>query len=247
MSSILWRELKNVRVQLHLDRHDSARTYSLCTSYGPLFLRDNFGDVTNLPDIFWRQVYRVGPLPRSGAILDVGANIGLAAAWLAHTYADRPIYCFEPVRSNAAMISLNCPSAEVLQSAVGSRRGRVSLHVDADGVMASRIPCPWDTTDIDFDVVVLDEFSASRELDRVALIKIDVEGMECDVLDGAKETLDRTHSVVLETHAPALHRGVLDRLRCAGFRIEKEQFWQKAGMVTAVKPFQGHDRPEISD
>jgi FkbM family methyltransferase len=235
MGSILWSELKNARVQLRLDHYDPQRTYSLSTSYGQIFLRDNFGDVTNLPDIFWRQVYRVRSLARDGAIVDIGANIGLAAAWLTRTYPGRPIYCFEPVGSNAAMIGLNCPSAEVVPAAVGSQSGQIRLGVDPDGVMASRIPCPWETTDEDFDVVILDEFVASRGIDRIALMKIDVEGMECDVLDGAQQALVLTDRIVLETHGRVQHQGVLDRLRGGHFSIEEERFWDTTGMVTAVK------------
>jgi FkbM family methyltransferase len=65
----------------------------------------------------------------------------------------------------------------------------------------------------------LDELLAGQEVD---LLKIDVQGHELAVLDGATEVLRRTRAVLVEVsilqigHAPAW-RTVLDRLEAAGF------------------------------
>ena len=92
--ALLWRQTKNLRVRLHLGTFHPDEVFSLETTFGRLHFRDNFGDVTNLVDLFYREVYRTRPLAPEGAILDGGAHIGLAAAWFAHEPPGRPIHRF---------------------------------------------------------------------------------------------------------------------------------------------------------
>jgi FkbM family methyltransferase len=234
-TSILWHQTKNLRVRLGLARHRPHTVYTIDTVYGRLHLRDNFGDVTNLASLLYRQVYGVQRLDRPGVILDVGANIGLAAALFSHYNPNRTIYCFEPLPSNVALIRRNCRRAHVVSRAVGAVPGRVQLDVDADGVMASRIPCRWPTRPTEFEVITLDQFAASEGVGEVALLKIDAEGMEDDILDGAAATLGRTHRVVLETHGRPRHDGVLHRLRERGFTIDGDVFATNTGFVAASR------------
>jgi len=233
MCAILWRETKNIRVRLKLGAYTPSKVYSLQTIYGPLYFRDNFGDITNLVNVLYHQVYRVRALSQKGVILDVGANIGVAAAWFAHHNPERAIYCFEPLAANAALIGLNCPGANVEQVAVGARRGRVKLRVDRDSVMASSIPCQWPTQEVEFDVISLDEFAEARGLEQVALLKIDAEGMEVEILQGCQETLKKTRQVVMETHSRRLHDETIEYLRRAEFRIDSEQLVGMTGLVFA--------------
>ena len=235
VAAILWHQTKNLRVRLRLARHRPHTVYTIETIYGRLHLRDNFGDVTNLAGLLYRQVYGVQRLDRPGVVLDVGANIGLAAALFAHYNGDRTIYCFEPLPSNVALIRRNCPNARLVPCAVGAVPGRVSLDVDADGVMASRIPCRWPTSPAEFEVISLDQFAASEGIGEVALLKIDAEGMEDDILDGAGATLGCTHRVVLETHGRPRHDGVLQRLRARGFDIDSDVFGKDTGFVAASR------------
>ena len=78
---LLWKQTKNLRVGLNLDSHNPGDVYSLRTNYGLLHFRDNFGDITNLANIFHRNTYKVTELAHEGVILDIGANVGLAAAY----------------------------------------------------------------------------------------------------------------------------------------------------------------------
>jgi FkbM family methyltransferase len=233
--SIFWRETKNVRARFGLAKHEPDRMYSLRTRGGPLHFRDNFGDITNLPNLFWREVYRGPTEPGSGVVLDVGANIGLAAAWFERNYPGRPVHCFEPLEENARMARLNCRSATVNNVAVGSTPGTVELRVDRDAVMASTIPWERAVATRTLEVVTLDDYIHDQGIDRVAVLKIDTEGMELDVLDGAVEALSRTGVVAMETHGRDRHDGTLERLRAAGFTIDHDEFDGETGMVFASR------------
>jgi FkbM family methyltransferase len=231
---IFWKQTKNIRVMLRLSRHEPENIYSLRTIYGPLFFRDNFGDITNLKKLFYHREYRFTKLQDDGVILDIGANIGLAAAWFSYHNPEKTIYCFEPLAANALLIKLNCPDAKVEQVALGARSSRVKLGVDPDSVMASQIPCKWSTQEMEFNVISLDDFARSREVKRVALMKIDVEGMEEQVLQGGKETLKKTYRVVLETHGQSLHDMAIGFLRQADFHVDSEVFFNTTGLLFAT-------------
>jgi FkbM family methyltransferase len=233
--SILWKETKNLRVRLNLDSYQPDHVYSLKTIYGQLYFRDNFGDITNLVNLLYRQEYQFKEIPGEGVILDIGANIGLAAAWFSYYNPFKTIYCFEPLPQNVSLLQLNCPTAKVKEVGLGAKRDKVKLHVDSDAVMASSIPCQWNTQEMEFEVISLDAFANSEGLDQVALMKIDVEGMENEVLQGAKETLRNTHRVVMETHSGFLHSQAIGHIRSAGFYIDSEQFKEKTGLLFASR------------
>jgi len=233
--AMFWRFTKNIRVQAGIGEHHPEETYSLRTRYGTVTLRDNFGDVTNLPDLFVRGGYRVTSVADEGAILDVGANIGLFAAWAAHHNPANQLHCFEPLTGNARLIPLNAPSAVVHRVGVGRERSSVTLSVDKHGAMASALPRAVETHGESFDVETLDELTREAGIHQVAFLKIDTEGMELDVLDGATQTLQRTRRIAMETHGPELHRGSVDRLHAAGFQLEDEPLKGETRVLFATR------------
>jgi FkbM family methyltransferase len=233
--SIFWRETKNIRVRLRLARYQPERIYPLQTVYGPLYFRDNFGDITNLPGLFYENVYRVRQLKSEGAILDVGANIGLASKWLTLHNPSKTVYSFEPLPANTALIALNCPEAVIEPVAVGSTRGRRVFHVDRQSVMASTIPCSWETEDLEFDAISIDDYVADKGIDSIALLKIDVEGMEYEVLEGAQRALRMTRQLVMETHSRELHHMSARLLESSGWQIDCSQFNSRTGFVFASR------------
>jgi FkbM family methyltransferase len=232
---IFWKLTKNVRARLGLAAYHPAAVYELSTRYGPVFLRDNFGDVTNLPDLLHRPVYRVSTLSIEGAILDVGANIGLFAFWMARHNPGRSIYCFEPLSANARLVRRNCPSAVVSQIGLGRERQTATMQVDPHELMASSIPTEWPTEARSFEIHPLDSFARDHGIDRVAFMKIDTEGMEVDVLDGGRETLRRTMAVAMETHGPERHRASLELLLAAGLSVDAEECTRNRGLIFASR------------
>lgn len=235
LAALLWRQSKNLRVRLGVSRYHPHQVYALRTRLGVVHLRDNFGDVTNLHDLLYRNVYRVEKLSAEGAVVDVGANIGLFSFWAAYHNPGRLIYCFEPLASNCAMIRRNCPSAVVTNAGAGSSRGVLELRVDGHGIMASNMEMPWPTQVQQCPILPLDEFAAEKGIGAVAFLKIDTEGMELEVLEGARELLQRTHRTALETHSPEKHKGSLERLAAAGLRHTDERFGPRTGMIYASR------------
>ena len=69
----------------------------------------------------------------------------------------------------------------------------------------------------------VDELVAGGECDRVDVLKVDVDGYELDVLDGAERTLaERRPHVFVEVHSPDLRDGVRQRLERHGYDVTFE-------------------------
>jgi hypothetical protein len=67
-------------------------------------------------------------------------------------------------------------------------------------------------------IVTIDQYVREKRIDRVDVLKVDVDGPELDVLDGATAVLNDLHpAVCVEVHSHDLLRGTLERLERAGY------------------------------
>lgn len=133
-------------------------------------------------------------------VLDVGANKGQFASMLiAGLAGDVRIHCFEPARQTFELLraTFGQDSRFYLNNfALGSRSGPASLHYDQPGsglasVYQRRLEHQPNIKFIhseEIDVRTLDEYCIERRIDRIDLLKIDVEGHELEVLAGAEQS-----------------------------------------------------------
>ena len=136
-------------------------------------------------------------LAGADVFVDVGANIGFYAC-LAR-YAGKAVVAVEPQAKNLKMLyrnlfANNYQDVEVFPMGVASGPGLVNLY-GPSGTGASMIP-GWAHQHSSYASIMplttLDLLLADRFLGKKLLIKIDVEGAECQVLRGATRLLART-------------------------------------------------------
>jgi hypothetical protein len=108
--------------------------------------------------------------------------------------------------------------------------------------MASRLPCNWQTTRLEFETVSLDDFASAEALDEIAFLKIDAEGMEVDVIQGGQGVLSKAQRVVLETHSLPLHQQTIDLLQRVPLRIDSGRFDGGTGLVFASRQSDGSNQ-----
>lgn len=141
-------------------------------------------------------------------VVEVGASIGLyALAFAGRVGASGHVTAFEPDPESAsaleANIRVNCwqDRVAVIRDAVGQSSGHVRFA--AGRGLESRIETRAGAHDgaITVPIVTLDEALAGR---RVDVIKIDVEGFEQCVIEGARATLTdgrrRPRAILIEVH-----------------------------------------------
>ncbi|MBN2144904.1 MAG: FkbM family methyltransferase [Candidatus Aureabacteria bacterium] len=91
------------------------------------------------------------------------------------------------------------PKSAYLISAAGNREGEIYFDAESPvGGLASEIPL--DNYCIKTPVTTLDHIVSSNRLKPPYLIKLDTHGYEIPILEGARNTLNHTHAVIMETY-----------------------------------------------
>jgi FkbM family methyltransferase len=171
--------------------------------------------------------------PSGGVAYDVGANIGLMSlAMAAFTGPDGQVVAFEALPANVdrlrANLSLNASGGQVQVEpvAVGAAPGSATFHVHASGGMGklggSAGRDEVYEKSIDVPVVSLDAYVFSGEHRPPAVVKIDVEGGEGMVLEGARRLLaEVAPTLLIEIHGPQAAAQVLGPLKSHGYSVHK--------------------------
>jgi FkbM family methyltransferase len=130
-------------------------------------------------------------------VIDVGAHIGTHTLTMAYCVGDKGhVYAFEPqpkiFRELFQNIRLNLlKNISCIWAAAGAKQGTIEASpFVSDNEGATPL---MGGAGIHVDLIPID----SLKLNKVSLIKIDVEGMENLVLEGAKETILRNKPVIL--------------------------------------------------
>lgn len=168
-------------------------------------------------DLF-RQCLRPGDVA-----LDIGANLGAHTLPLAQLVGPGgAVFAFEPQRilfqilcGNVALNEL--PNVHALPVALGRAAGRTKVPaLDYRGAVNFGGVSLGGTHGEDVPVLTLDQLEVSK----VKLIKIDVEGMELEVLAGAKATLARCRPLLyVENDRADRSEALVAQLQEDGYRM----------------------------
>jgi FkbM family methyltransferase len=133
---------------------------------------------------------------------DVGANVGLYTIWVAKKFQHIQIHAFEPVPETCEELRINLRRNNIDQRkvtvnpvAVGSVNNLVQITTEYHS-------SNYVTTEqsreqkVTVSCVTLDAYVRANHITRVDLIKIDVEGKEFQVLNGARDTLRRFQPIL---------------------------------------------------
>lgn len=147
-------------------------------------------------------------LPEESAYVDIGANMGVLAGFVARAHPGRVI-AVEPDRATArraaAGFALNGQRlATVVCAAAGDAVGEATFHVSAGRSDASSLHSGLigrDSIPTVVPMITVDQLVKSLVIDRIGFLKIDVEGYEPEVIEGALGTI-RAHrpSILFEYH-----------------------------------------------
>ena len=155
-----------------------------------------------------------------GAFFDVGANTGLYSLLVAKASLKNSVYAFEPytpARQNL-LANITCNSLasriDVIEFALSERKGVQAMYVplqDHGSIESSSSLNPDFKPEharvIQVKVTTLDEYVEENKIDRLGLLKIDVESTEHQVITGAQETIKRDRPlIVLEVLHLANHQ-----------------------------------------
>lgn len=198
----------------------------------PIYLRPWSSDLYVFEQIFKHCEYDT-PLAEPRAMLDAGANIGLASVYFANRFPDAKIVAVEPESNNFEMLKLNArpyPNIQPVQSAVWSHSGRLTLVNSNDKSWAFRFTeTQQDSTPgnganscvaLDIDELAK-RFNESQPFE---LLKIDIEGAEKEVFAAGGRWLEETRCVIVECHdrlLPQCESTVIDAMQSRQFVMHR--------------------------
>jgi len=159
-------------------------------------------------------------------VFDVGAHVGYFSVLMSDRVGPKgKVISFEPRDINLEFLRQHvrinrCTNIEIIDACVGQRAGAARLetrvgtgkgHISPEG-------------NVDVRMVVLDELVQSGSLPVPQFMKIDVEGGEMEVLEGARWIIE-THRprMVLATHSPELKQSCNQFLSTRGYDMQDIQ------------------------
>lgn len=225
-------------------------------------IRFTYGDAGTflfvLREVFVGRCYDL-PLEHATTIVDGGANIGVATAYLARRHPEATILAFEPDPETFDLLARNVNDngltdrVTLHRAALGRRDGTARWQTDgAGGVHAHLLEDADDSSAADVPIRCLSSFLTSR----VDLLKLDVEGAELDVLEelSGAGALERVQAMVVEVHhapeSPTRLTQILGILDAGNFEYSVRAGWlELAGrqdiLITARRRAAGAHNPTL--
>ena len=158
-------------------------------------------------------------------VADIGANIGNHSVQFSRKF--NRVLAFEPNPRTHEILVANTKrlgNVEVFDYGLGRKRSKLELREQWDNLGESTAVHDTAADNVfSINVVPLDEISDS--VGKIDVMKIDVEGMEMDVLAGAENLIAKDHPIIcLEQHSGDFSDGfseteALDWLRQRGYRM----------------------------
>lgn len=142
-------------------------------------------------------------------VLDIGANVGDWAAEARRAWPECSLICFEPSTLAASRLEqrfIQDPRVAVEKVAIASSEAQLPLYSNHEGsALSSLRQRRLEHFDVEFDTVehvavtTVDAYLAAHQhLPDVDIMKVDVEGFEMEVLQGAANCLERITAVQFE-------------------------------------------------
>lgn len=173
----------------------------------PDYDRDMEGNIAEVPEFAGRGTYQfylwrmVFPLIKNFRhAVDIGGHIG-TSSYLFSRMFDK-VTAFEPMKEHAECFRLNCPSVTLNEVALGASEGSAEMATRGTVSLKARIR----TTEPVNSTVPLRTLD-SYNLEQIDLLKIDCEGYELRVIEGAHKTIMLNRPViVIEQKKPNVDR-----------------------------------------
>lgn len=194
----LWRYL--------LKRGDYPWDCRVLTSVGPVtFTLLSPDDMLTVNEVFFREDYPVPP--NLGCVVDIGANVGVTAAFFLAYGGATTCYAFEPNPVNLERLRAHLQGFEdrlvISDAAVGTRNATATFGVEPTG----RYGGIGVETGQQIEVTMRDINDVLEEIlgreDRIDLVKVDIEGLELPVVSSIRpHLLSRIDRIYFEHEQP---------------------------------------------
>jgi len=174
-----------------------------------LSYRLNRGDLQGIREVWGNEVYTLPFATPSGALLDLGANIGLTTTWMATHNNFTKIVAVEPDHDNAVLLAKNLEQngikGEVIEAAVGPRDGTAYFKRSSWSNLGTCVETSSGSDhprgeEVAVRMVSVPSLLNQFGLDSLGVVKVDIEGSEQALFLDCSGWLDRASALVVEFH-----------------------------------------------
>jgi FkbM family methyltransferase len=137
-----------------------------------------------------------------GAIIDVGANLGIVSLMLGKRFPQRSIHSFEPAPSTFQAFRTNiafngCNNVRAVQCAIADSAGEILFKTDPIGRATNCIALFAGDEALKVRCTTLDAYAEQHSIEEIAFLKVDVEGFEATVFQGAYRILNEQRAAII--------------------------------------------------
>lgn len=192
-----------------------------------LILRNGTSDPLNIAQHFLRKELTSGLPNCVNNFVDAGAYCGYAAAALLEQHPNCQVVCIEPDLENFAILGRNLgslPNVTLIQAALWSDCEGVALQPEQGGKWATRVVRDGSSLD-SVSSVTWESLLSEGHIAPRAIVKIDIEGAEVEVLSHSWRSLLTSAAVIfLEVHywIPGISEQIAEIFLEAGTSLDFE-------------------------
>jgi FkbM family methyltransferase len=205
------------RIQAQV-RIGSLRPHLMMRTYG--------GDIFIFHEVLKEKVYQINASRLSAppqVIVDLGANIGLTTLLLAAQFPEARFICVEPHPENVELLrhNLRClgDRAQIIHAGIADKPGTMQLSLAAEHYNASLVR--GGDEGIEVRTITMDDLFREAGIDRIDLLKMDIEGAEALILPGRPRWLCEVDVLLAELHGKDQDK-LVGYILDAGFQIDLE-------------------------
>ena len=187
---------------------------------------------SNYNEMFVERKYDCYNLNNLDVVLDIGANNGLFSLLMVNNGCKK-VYAFEPNQDslvNLKHLFKNTDTVTAIEKAVYINDNDIEFYVDPNNTTIGSVSEQHllvngsNVQKITVPAVSLKTFIQQHNLNRISLVKMDIEGAEYEIIEHIEdEVFDKIDSFLIEYHDNTDGRitGMIDTLKRKGYDIEQ--------------------------
>ncbi|MFA5136543.1 MAG: FkbM family methyltransferase [Patescibacteria group bacterium] len=176
------------------------------------------------------MTYLLKKLKPEDTFIDVGANIGVYTLLASSVITKGMIHAFEPYGQSQKRLLENLrlndiANVQVVEKIVSDKTGYEYLGIEKESEI-NHIIYSHDDKKIKISSITLDDYIFRNKINKISILKIDVEGAEMKVLKGGEESIrkGKIKKILLELNRNnqffgTSNRAIIDWLKLRGYRI----------------------------
>jgi FkbM family methyltransferase len=154
------------------------------------------GNFTCEPELLYLQSI----LKTDSTFIDIGTNKGIYLYQAEKIIKTGKIIGFEPNKKMVEFASKLFKTSKIYPLAISSKTGTATLYIPKNGLQDTRASLEVmddNVEKIEIETITLDQWASENQVNKIDVIKIDVEGHEFDAIQGCKIVLQKIKPIFI--------------------------------------------------